>query len=71
MLDLKNYHLLVLNGFAALKREIEEAEQYTAQQYNNVVAQENAKRTEATNQPPVMQESTTQESKPKTEKKGN
>lgn len=42
MLTIKDYQLLVLRGFDALRREINEAEQYTVQQYNQAVEQEKA-----------------------------
>lgn len=43
MLTTADYDLLVLRGFEALRREIEEAEQYTAQHYQQLVAQQKAK----------------------------
>ena len=42
MLQITDYHLLVLNAFASLKREINEAEQFTIQQYNQVMNQQKA-----------------------------
>ena len=41
-MTIKDYQLLVLRAFEALRREISEAEQYTAQTYNNIVKQEQA-----------------------------
>lgn len=42
MLQITDYHLLVLNAFASLKREINEAEQFTIQQYNQAMNQQKA-----------------------------
>ena len=37
MLTITDYDLLVLRAFEALKREINEAEQYTVNHYNNLM----------------------------------
>ncbi|WP_300924656.1 hypothetical protein [uncultured Clostridium sp.] len=59
MLTTIDYDLLILRSFEALKREIDEAEQYTIQHYNQLVAQQK----KAKEQNNVQQVST--EDKPK------
>ena len=54
MLKITDYYLLVLRGFEALRREIGEAEDFTAQQYNNQIAAERARQEQQTQ--PTQQE---------------
>ena len=61
MLQITDYHLLVLNGLAALKREIAEAEQYTVQQYNQAMNQQ--KMAQEAQQKQVEEQSSTKKSK--------
>ena len=41
MINIYEYYELCMQGFAALKREIKEAEQYTSQLYNNQLQNNN------------------------------
>lgn len=61
MLQITDYHLLVLNGLAALKREIAEAEQYTVQQYNQAMNQQ--KMAQKAQQKQAEEQSSTKKSK--------
>ena len=42
-----DYYLLVLRAFDALEREIKEAEEFTAQQYNNGLEQDRIRQQQA------------------------
>ena len=58
-----DYYLLVLRAFDALEREIKEAEEFTAQQYNNGLEQDRIRQQQALAAQQQAQQQNTEEKK--------
>ena len=68
MLNYLGYYELCMQAFASLKREIEEAEQYTVQLYNNQLKVEQEKEMTQSMAPPLDNNNTIKDEPIKEEK---